>query len=140
MFHADRLGLEHHHLAKLVQGYTIRLKHTQLTGPVIFYLSKVQWNKLQKVRANGTGMTLKMSSAQVRHNIQHGEGPWYTITGIYNRVVPAVKAIIPVAKAGYEAYKFFKGGTIEDEIKAQYGATDAPRPRSPVLVVAKTRA
>jgi len=119
MFHADHLGLQPFHLSKLIQGDTIRLKHAQLTGPVLVHLTKVQWNKLRKVRANGTGMTLKMSSAQVRHNIQHGEGLWDTITGIYNRVAPAVKAIIPVVKSGYKAYKFFKGGTIDDDFKAR---------------------
>jgi len=139
MFHADRLGLQPFHLSKLIQGDTIRLKHAQLTGPVLVHLTKVQWNKLRKVRANGTGMTLKMSSAQVRHNIQHGEGLWDTITGIYNRVAPVVKAIIPVVKSGYDAYKFFKGGTIEDDLKAQY-ASGEPRPRSPVPIVAKSRA
>jgi len=74
MFHLDRLALEHHHLAKLVQGDTIRLKHNQLQGPVSIHLTKVHWKKLRKVRANGKGMTLKMSTAQVRHNLQHGEG------------------------------------------------------------------
>jgi len=109
MFHANRLGLQPFHLSKLIQGDTIRIKNAQFTGPVVVHLTKVQWNKLRKVRANGTGMTLKMSSTQVRHNIQHGEGLWDTITRIYNRVAPVFNAIVPVAKAGYNAYNYFKG-------------------------------
>jgi len=146
MFHQDHLALQHHHLAKLVQGDTIRLKHNQLQGPVSIHLTKVQWNKLRKVRANGKGMTLKMSTAQVRHNLENGSGLWDTITGIYNKVAPIAKAIYPVAKAGYEAYKFFRGGMIkEDEAKRQamieaYGGLSAPAPRSPKKVVAKSKA
>jgi len=146
MFHLDCLALEHHHLAKLVQGDNIRLKHNQLQGPVSIHLTKVQWNKLRKVRANGKGMTLKMSTVQVRHNLQHGEGIWDTITGIYDKVAPVAKALYPVAKAGYEAYKFFRGGTIEeDEAKGMeyveaHGGSSGRRPRTPAKVVAKSKA
>jgi len=147
MFHQDHLALQHHHLAKLVQGDTIRLKHNQLQGPISIHLTKVQWNKLRKVRANGKGMTLKMSTAQVRHNLEHGSGLWDTIKNVYNTVAPVAKALYPVAKAGYEAYKFFRGGTIEeDEAKRQqamieaYGGSSAPPPKSPRKVVAMSKA
>jgi len=147
MFHQDHLALQHHHLAKLVQGNTIRIKHNQLQGPISIHLTKVQWNKLRKVRANGKGMTLKMSTAQVRHNLEHGSGLWDTIKNVYNTVAPVAKALYPVAKAGYEAYKFFRGGTIEeDEAKRQqamieaYGGSSSPAPCSPRKVVAKSKA
>jgi len=109
MFHLDRLALQPHHLAKLIQGDTIRLKHGQLQCPVTIHLTKLQWNKLRKVRANGKGMSLKMSTAQVRHNLEHGGGLWDTITGIYNKVAPVVKAVLPVAKAAYDSYKAYGG-------------------------------
>jgi len=144
MFHQDHLALQHHHLAKLVQGDTIRLKHNQLQGPISIHLTKVQWNKLRKVRANGKGMTLKMSTAQVRHNLENGGGLWDTLKNVYNTVAPVAKALYPVAKAGYEAYKFFRGGTIEEEKQRQvmieaYGGSSAPAPKSPRKVVAKSK-
>jgi len=144
MFHQDHLALQHHHLAKLVQGDTIRLKHNQLQGPISIHLTKIQWNKLRKVRANGKGMTLKMSTAQVRHNLENGGGLWDTLKNVYNTVAPVAKALYPVAKAGYEAYKFFRGGTIEEDKQRQamieaYGGSSAPAPKSPSKVVAKSK-
>jgi len=136
MFHVDRLALQQHHLAKLIQGDTIRLKHTQLTGPITIHLTKLQWNKLRKVRANGKGMSLKMSTAQVRHNMQHGGGLWDTLKDIYHKVAPVITAVAPVVKAGYDiaktgydAYKMFGG-----DIIVRGGSPSGPRP-----IVARTR-
>ena len=57
---------------KLLQSYqkrvplTLRLKHSQLTGSDVVFLTKTQVNRIEKSKRDGTGTDIKISQAGIR--------------------------------------------------------------------------
>ena len=57
---------------KLLQSYqkrvplTLRLKHSQLTGNDVVFLTKTQVNRIEKSKRDGTGTDIKISQAGIR--------------------------------------------------------------------------
>jgi hypothetical protein len=51
-----------------VDGVSIRLSHDDLKGEHVLALTQAQINKMAKAYQSGTGMTIKMSKTQLKHN------------------------------------------------------------------------
>ena len=69
---------------------SIKLNANDLDGEHTLFLTKSQYNKLQDARERGKGLTVRMSSRQLKHNIK-AEG------GFLGAILPALGAVARVA-------------------------------------------
>ena len=65
---------------------SIRLGYDDLEGNHMIALTNAQFNKLQKAKEQGKGITIRMSSKQLKHNIK-------TEGGFFGAVLPALAGI-----------------------------------------------
>ena len=65
---------------------SIKLGNDDLDGDHTLFLTKAQYNKLQNARERGKGLTIRMSSRQLKHNVKR-EG------GFLGALLPAIGAV-----------------------------------------------
>ena len=64
---------------------SIKLGYDDLDGENTIFLTKAQHNKLQNARERGKGLTIRMSSRQIKHNNTHG--------GFLGALLPALAGV-----------------------------------------------
>ena len=69
---------------------SIKLGYDDLDGDHTLFLTNAQYNKLQNARGRGKGLTIRMSSKQLKHNVK-------TQGGFLGALLPALGAIGRVA-------------------------------------------
>ena len=65
---------------------SIKLSYDDLDGPNTVFLTKAQYNKLENARDQGKGLTIRMSSRQLKHNVK-------TQGGFLGALLPALAGI-----------------------------------------------
>ena len=68
---------------------SIKLSHDDLDGDHTIFITNGQYNKLQNARDRGKGLTIRMSSRQLKRNMQEG--------GFLGAILPALGAVAKVA-------------------------------------------
>ena len=80
---------------------SIRLGHKDLEGNDILAFTNLQVKKLAKAQENGRGITIKMSSNQLKHNMKTEGGFLGLLAGLAVRAVPMVaKTVLPALGVG----------------------------------------
>ena len=86
----------------------IKLSYDDLDGPHTIFLTNAQYNKLENARDRGKGLTIRMSSRQLKHNIKT-EGGFLgallpVLAGVGRAVAPALlgvaKKAVPALATG----------------------------------------
>lgn len=86
----------------MMNGGSVKLDHDQLHGHHILHLSARQFKKLGESRESGKGMRLKLSKAQVMHNVKGGG----IFSSLWTAAKGAAKTILPkLARAAVEKLK-----------------------------------
>ena len=79
---------------------TIRLSHSELTGPDELMLTKTQIKRINKSMASGKGVDLKISKTQMAKVVQKGGSLWSSLLSAGTKLIPyATGAISKVAPA-----------------------------------------
>jgi len=98
---------------KLSKGSGVRISHdaklSQYGGGTAVMLTKIQHNRVMKNLAKGSGIVLRMSPQQIAHHVKYGGGVWDTIKNFAEKVIPVAKALYPVGKEVYNAYRTLTG-------------------------------
>jgi len=76
MYTSHGISLSKRQISKLKNGHTVRLTNKALDGPIQVQLTKAQYNKIQRAKANGKGCDISFSESQ--RAIQ-GMGLWDNI-------------------------------------------------------------
>ena len=80
---------------------SIRLGHEDLQGNDILAVTNSQAKKLAKAHENGKGITIRMSSSQLKHNTKIEGGFLGLLAGLAARALPFVaKTVLPVLGVG----------------------------------------
>ena len=80
---------------------SIRLGHKDLQGNEILAVTNSQPQKLAKAHENGKGITIRMSSKQLKHNIKAEGGFLGLLAGLAARALPLVaKTVLPALGIG----------------------------------------
>ena len=80
---------------------SIRLGHEDLKGDDIIAITKSQAKNLVKARENGTGITIRMSSSQLKHNKKIEGGFLGLLAGLAARALPMIaKTVLPALGVG----------------------------------------
>ena len=80
---------------------SIRLGHEDLKGKDIIAVTGLQAKKLAKVHENGKGITIRMSSKQLKHNKKIEGGFLGLLAGLAARALPLVaKTVLPALGVG----------------------------------------
>ena len=114
---------------------SIRLGHEDLEGDDIIAVTNSQAKKLAKSHENGRGITIKMSSNQLKHNTKIEGGFLGLLAGLAARALPMLaKTVLPVlgvgalsglASSGVQKAMgsglYFKGGLVSQVEMDGYG-------------------
>ena len=80
---------------------SIRLGHEDLKGNDTIAITKSQANKMTKTRENGKGITIRMSSSQLKHNKKVEGGFLGLLAGLAARALPMIaKTVLPALGVG----------------------------------------
>ena len=80
---------------------SIRLGHEDLKGNDIIAINKSQAKKLVKARENGKGITIRMSSRQLKHNTKIEGGFLGLLAGLAARALPMIaRTVLPALGVG----------------------------------------
>ena len=80
---------------------SIRLGYEDLKGNDILAITRSQAKKLAKAHENGKGVTIKMSSKQLKHNMKVEGGFLGPLAGLDARAIPMLaKTVIPALGVG----------------------------------------
>ena len=80
---------------------TIRLGREDLQGNDILAVTNSQANKLAKAHENGKGITIRMTSKQLKHNTKIEGGFLGLLAGLAARAIPMLaKTVIPALGVG----------------------------------------
>ena len=80
---------------------SIRLGHEDLQGNDILAVTNSQANTLAKAHENGTGITIRMSSSQLKHNKKIESGFLGLLAGLAARALPMIaKTVLPALGVG----------------------------------------
>ena len=100
-YHHHKIGFTHAQAHTLSHGGSIMLKHHHLHGEHEIHLTKTQLTKLHKSHAEGKGMKLHLSNAQLKHHVKHGSGFFGNILKTVK--TQGVKLAKDLAKQGLQA-------------------------------------
>ena len=82
---------------------SIRLGHEDLQGNDIIAITNSQANKMAKAHENGKGITIRMSSNQLKHNKKIEGGFLGLLAGLAARALPMLaKTVLPVLGQEYK--------------------------------------
>ena len=74
----------------------IRLNHEDLNGNDILAITKSQAKKMAKAHENGRGITIRMTSKQLKHNMKTEGGFLGLLAGLAARALPMIaKTVLP---------------------------------------------
>ena len=80
---------------------SIRLSHEDLKGNDILAVTKSQAKELAKAYENGKGITIRMSSRQLKHNMKIEGGFLGLLAGLAARALPMLaKTVLPALDVG----------------------------------------
>ena len=80
---------------------SIRLNHEDLNGNDILAVTRSQANSLAKAHEDGKGITIRMSSKQLKHNMKVEGGFLGLLAGLAARAIPMLaKTVIPALGVG----------------------------------------
>ena len=80
---------------------SIRLSHEDLQGNDILAVNSSQVKKLAKAHENGKGITIRMSSSQLKHNTKIEGGFLGLLAGLAARALPMVaRTVLPALAVG----------------------------------------
>ena len=72
---------------------SIKLGNDDLDGDHTLFLTKAQYNKLQNAKNRGKGITIRMSSRQLKHNVKTEGGLLPAIGAVGRMVAPALLGV-----------------------------------------------
>ena len=79
----------------------IRLNHEDLNGNDILAVTRSQANSLAKAHEDGKGITIRMTSKQLKHNMKTEGGFLGLLAGLAARALPMIaKSVIPALGVG----------------------------------------
>ena len=80
---------------------SIRLNHEDLKGNDILTVTRSQANSLAKAHEDGKGITIRMTSKQLKHNMKTEGGFLGLLAGLAARALPMVaKTVLPALGVG----------------------------------------
>ena len=80
---------------------SIRLNHEDLNGNDILAITKSQAKKLAKAHEDGKGITIRMTSKQLKHNMKTEGGFLGLLAGLAARALPMIaKTVLPALGVG----------------------------------------
>ena len=80
---------------------SIRLGHEDLKGNDILAITESQAKKIAKAHENGNGITIRMSSKQLKHNTKIEGGFLGLLAGLAARALPMIaKTVLPALGVG----------------------------------------
>ena len=80
---------------------SIRLGHEDLQGNDILAITNSQAKKMTKVHKNGKGITIRMTSKQLKHNTKIEGGFLGLLAGLAARALPMIaKTVLPALGVG----------------------------------------
>ena len=80
---------------------SILLNHDYLKGNDVLAITKTQAKKLDKAYKNGTGVTIRLSSRQLKHNSKVEGGFLGLLAGLAARALPMLaKTVLPALGVG----------------------------------------
>ena len=96
-YHKCQISLSKPQMGKLGKGLGVRVGNKDLAGSQTVHLTKRQCNKIAKCKRLKTGLVLKMSDKQIRHNVRKGGSiaEFLRQFGPYAKTV--LKAVAPYA-------------------------------------------
>ena len=86
-----RMTLTRDQVRKLASGQAIRVTHAHLHGKHPIHVTRSQMTKIAKHHQQGVGVQLRMSAAQVKHNLRMGGGLWDTIKSVGRTIAGVVE-------------------------------------------------
>ena len=90
-----------HAIKENCPAVSIRLGHEDLKGNDIIAVTKSQAKKLAKAHENGKGITIRMSSKQLKHNTKIEGGFLGLLAGLAARALPMIaKTVLPALGVG----------------------------------------
>ena len=93
-----------HALKANCSAVSIRLNHEDLNGNDILAITKSQAKKMTKAHENGKGITIRMSSRQLKHNTKIEGGFLGLLAGLAARALPMLAKTVLLA-LGVGEYK-----------------------------------
>ena len=80
---------------------SIKLSKNDLTGDHKLDITNAQYNKLQKAKEAGKGLTIRMSKKQLKHNTKKEGGFLGLLAGLATRALPMItKTVLPALGVG----------------------------------------
>ena len=93
-----------HSISANCAATSIKLGKNDLEGEHTLKLTNSQFNKLQRAKEQGRGITIRMSSKQLKHNLKTEGGFLGLLAGLAARALPAIagiaKNVIPTIATG----------------------------------------
>ena len=90
-----------HAIKASCSAVSIRLGHEDLEGNGILAVTKSQAKKLAKAHENGKGITIRMTSKQLKHNTKIEGGFLGLLAGLATRALPMIaKTVLPALGVG----------------------------------------
>ncbi len=97
MYHFHQLNLTRNQANSLLQGGLIHINNDCLKdGNIGIYLTANQLNKLNKIKSNTRGTSLRLSTSQIQYNFKNGQGPWRNLMSklLINQLKESPKPLI----------------------------------------------
>ena len=90
-----------HAIKASCSAVSIRLGHEDLKGNDVLAVTNSQANKLTKAHENGKGITITMTSKQLKHNTKIEGGFLGLLAGLASKALPFVaKTVLPALGVG----------------------------------------
>ena len=90
-----------HALKANCPAISIRLNHEDLNGNDILAITKSQAKKMRKAHEDGKGITIRMTSTQLKHNMKTEGGFLGLLAGLAARALPMkAKTVLPALGVG----------------------------------------
>ena len=100
---------------------SIRLGHEDLKGNDILAITESQAKKIAKAHENGKGITIRMSSKQLKHNTKIEGGFLGLLAGLAARALPMIaKTVLPALGVGALS------GLASSGVQKSYGIRSLP--------------
>ena len=118
---------------------TIRLSHSELTGPDELMLTKTQIGRIQKSYNSGKGVDLKISKTQITKVVKKGGALW---SGLMSNIIPQVfkwapKIAAPLASGAMQALGSLGIDKLFGSGHAQSGGFIIPQDKVNLLIANK---
>ena len=107
-YKSTKVNLTENQIEKLRQAInancaatSIKIGADDLDGDHTIFLTNTQYNKLQNAKNQGKGLTIRMSSRQLKHNTKTEGGFLGLLAGLASRALPMIaKTVLPALGVG----------------------------------------